>query len=254
MARWRYGGWGSGYVSASSRRQQAERKLAALRKQGREVSPVEVEGRKIAKTFWGKAWCDNLERYSDFSNRLPRGRTYVRNGSVIHLHVAEGEVTALVSGSDIYEVTLNIATLSKRRWKALQKECGGEVSSVLELLQGRLSTAVMGVVTRAGEGLFPEPREIRLDCSCPDWATMCKHVAAVLYGVGARLDHEPKLLFELRGVDPADMVEQAVADVQKRPSSGRYKRLEGADLSKLFGVDIEQSASKRAKKRRKRKR
>src|SRR6202048_743999 len=90
------------YVSVAERRRQAQREMAKLTKKGQTVSPVVIEGRTIVKTFWGKAWCENLERYSDFANRLPRGRTYVRNGSVIDLQITPGEIKAMVSGSEIY--------------------------------------------------------------------------------------------------------------------------------------------------------
>src|ERR1700674_3718983 len=107
-----YYGWGP-YVSLAERKRRAGREAEKLRKKGRPASPVTVEGRTIARTFWGKAWCDNLERYSDFENRLPRGRTYVRNGSVVDLRIAPGQVAALVSGSTIYEVRVSVASVPK---------------------------------------------------------------------------------------------------------------------------------------------
>ena len=177
------------------RRREAAKKLAKLKKKGQSVSPVTIEGRAIAKSFWGKSWCTNLERYSDYENRLPRGRTYVRNGSVVDLQIAKGKVSAVVSGSDLYTVTITIAPVPATRWKAICRDCAGTIDSLVELLQGRLSKGVMDRVCREGDGLFPAPKEIKLSCSCPDWADMCKHVAAVLYGVGARLDEKPALLF-----------------------------------------------------------
>ncbi len=227
------------YVSVAERRRQAAKKLAKMKKAGRRVSPVEIAGRKIATTFWGNAWCTNLESYSDFSNRLPRGRTYARNGSVIDLQIEAGLVHSLVSGQDLYEVDIEIKPIAKRRWTGIKRKCAGQIDSLVELLQGSISKAVMEIVTRQAEGLFPSPREIALSCSCPDWATMCKHVAATLYGVGARLDHEPELLFTLRAVDPAEMVEVAI----DRPASGgksrRSRVLESEGLSSVFGVDID---------------
>ncbi len=227
------------YVSAVRRRRQAAKKVAKMKKAGRQVSPVEIAGRKIAATFWGNAWCKNLESYSDYSNRLPRGRTYVRRGSVIDLQIEAGRVRSLVSGSDIYEVDIEIKPLVKRRWTGIKGKCAGQIDSLVELLQGSISKGVMEIVTRKGEGLFPSPREISLSCSCPDWAAMCKHVGATLYGVGARLDHEPELLFTLRGVDPAEMVEAAV----DRPRTGGKSRsgrvLKSDGLSSVFGVDID---------------
>jgi|GEM_PF-385873 len=229
------------YVSVAERRRQAAKKVAKMQKAGRKVSPVEIAGRKIAATFWGDAWCTNLEAYSDYANRLPRGRTYVRNGSVIDLQIEAGRVRSLVGGSDIYEVDIKIKPLAKKRWVDIKGQCAGQIDSLVELLRGSISKGVMEIVTRKGEGLFPSPKEITLSCSCPDWATMCKHVAATLYGVGARLDHEPEMLFTLRGVDPTEMVEAAVDQplTTGRPRKGRI--LASDDLSSVFGVDIEKA-------------
>src|SRR6266571_4514821 len=197
------------YVSVAQRRRQALREMAKLKKQGHPVSPVIVEGRTIVKTFWGKAWCDNLERYSDFENRLPRGRTYVRNGSVVDLQIVPGEVKALVSGSEIYKVKVRVAPVPKGRWRSICQDCAGAIDSLVELLQGRFSKGDMERICRQRSGLFPTPDKIELSCSCPDWASMCKHVAAVLYGIGARLDQQPELLFKLHEVDEKELIAKA---------------------------------------------
>jgi uncharacterized Zn finger protein len=230
------------YVRIAARREQAAHRLAKLRKKGHEVAPVLIEGRKIATTFWGKAWCDNLQRYSDFENRLPRGRTYVRNGSVIDLQMASGTVTALVSGSDIYDVRVDVAAVPRARWRAICRDCTGAIDSLVELLQGRLSTSVMARICEPKTGLFPAPKEISFRCSCPDWAWMCKHVAAVLYGIGARLDERPELLFLLRRVNQQDLI--AKADTGLRPAKrgpGAAKVLDTDDLSQIFGIEVAQS-------------
>ena len=203
-----YFGWHP-YVPVAEKRRQAERKLAKLKKQGHSVAPVKIEGRTIAKSFWGKSWCTNLERYSDYENRVPRGRTYVRNGSVVDLQIAKGKVTAMVAGSSLYKINITIAPVAAARWKAICRDCAGTINSLVELLQGRLAKGVMDRVCREGDGLFPSPEEIKLSCSCPDWADMCKHVAAALYGVGARLDEKPQLLFVLRGVDENELLARA---------------------------------------------
>ena len=233
-------GW-KPYVSAAQRRQRAAREIVKLKKTGRVVSPVEIAGRKIARTFWGEAWCRNLEAYSDYANRLPRGRTYVRNGSVIDLQIETGRVDALVSGSSFYGVNIEVRPLAKKRWSALKTECTGKIDSMVELLQGSISTGVMEIVTRHGEGLFPSPKEISLACSCPDWATMCKHVAAALYAVGARLDHEPEMLFTLRGVEPAEMI-AAVANIPATRRCGGGRILNRDDVSAVFGIDLDISS------------
>jgi len=229
------------YVSVAQRRRQAASEMAKLKKKGHPVSPVVVEGRTIVKTFWGKAWCENLERYSDFENRLPRGRTYVRNGSVIDLQIAPGEIKALVSGSEIYKVQVKVSPVAKARWQSICKDCAGAIDSLIELLQGRFSKGVMERVCRQKTGLFPSPEEIQLSCSCPDWAEMCKHVAAVLYAIGARLDQQPDLIFRLHNVDEKELIAGAgTALPQAKKAPAASKVLGGEDLSVLFGLDIGQ--------------
>jgi uncharacterized Zn finger protein len=235
---YQWGGWPP-YVSAAQRRRNAEQAKARLRKRGVALAPVVVEGRTITRTFWGTAWCRNLESYSDFETRLPRGRSYVRSGSVVHLEIAPGKVNAVVQGTSTYDVAVTICPVGKGRWRSICKESAGAIDSLVELLQGRFSKAVMDRICRQQSGLFPSPREIEFSCSCPDWASMCKHVAAVLYGVGARLDEQPELLFRLRGVSEQDLIASADAGLplsKRRPSGARV--LEGADLSQLFGLQL----------------
>jgi uncharacterized Zn finger protein len=218
--------------------------MAKLRKKGHPVAPVRIEGRTIARTFWGKAWCENLESYRDYENRLPRGRTYVRNGSVVDLQIAPLEVTAMVSGSELYKVKISIKTVPKSQWQSLCRDCAGGIDSLVELLQGRFSKGVMERLCRQGNGLFPTPSEIRFSCSCPDAASMCKHVAAVLYGVGSRLDEQPELLFRLRAVDHSELVadlDTAVPLSRTAPAAGKI--LETDDLSALFGLDLAEEES-----------
>ncbi|PPQ35315.1 SWIM zinc finger family protein [Rhodopila globiformis] len=238
-----YGGWAP-YVPVAERRRKAEREMAKLRKSGHVVAPVTITGRAIASTFWGKAWCDNIEGYHDYENRLPRGRTYVRNGSVVDLQIAPGQVTATVSGSSLYKVTITIKETAQATWKSICTDCAGGIDSMVELLQGRFSKGVMERLCRQQGGLFPRPAEIRFTCSCPDYASMCKHVAAVLYGVGARLDQQPELLFRLRAVNEADLlagIDAAAMLPKQGPKSGRV--LEADDVSALFGLDMEAPAA-----------
>lgn len=244
------------YVSVAQRRARAKREMAKLEKQGKQIEPIEIEGRKIARTFWGQAWCDHLESFSDYANRLPRGRSYVKNGSVCHLVIRKGHIEAIVSGSELYNVTVQIATLPKKKWSALKKQCTGQIGSLLELLSGELSDNLLQVVTDRKQGLFPLPGEIKFSCDCPDWASMCKHIAAVLYGVGARLDHSPGLLFELRGVDVEELIEadtETALDTNLDAPGG--KQLANEDLSDIFGIDMAPPAesppasSKKPKKR-----
>ena len=240
------------YVPVHKRRAKALREMKKLRKKGKAVEPVEIDGRTIARSFWGKGWCKHLESFSDFSNRLPRGRTYVRNGSVCHLEIQPGQIQAIVSGSSLYKVTIDIAPLTTSRWKAVKRKCAGQIGSMLELLQGKLSDQVMGVVSDRKNGLFPQPGEINFDCSCPDWAEMCKHVAATLYGVGSRLDHRPELLFLLRDVEAQELI---AAEIDL-PASGAATddALADEQLADIFGIDLEidstesKVAPKKAKK------
>ena len=236
-----YGGFGP-YVPVWKRRQQAAKKIAQLKKSGHNVKPVVIEGRAIATTFWGKAWCDNLEACSDFASRLPRGRSYARNGSVIDLQIAIGKLTALVSGSEIYSAKVNIRPLPKERWRGVVWECSGKIDSLVELLTSKLSRGVMEVLCRPKTGLFPTSKEISLSCSCPDGAWLCKHLAAVLYGVGARLDQEPELLFVLRGVDQMDLISEAGKGGTIGVATTPANVLKEESLSGIFGIEMDGSS------------
>jgi uncharacterized Zn finger protein len=233
-----YGRWAP-YTPVAKRRANAAKEIDKLRKEGMKIAPIEVHGRKISNTFWGQAWCSHLEKFSDYENRLPRGRTYVRNGSVCHLAISKGKVEAIVSGSTLYHINITITPLSARKWKDIRQQCAGQIGSMLELLQGRFSDNVMGIVTDKNKGLFPKPSEIRLACDCPDWAEMCKHIAAVLYGVGARLDQQPELLFLLRNVDHEVLISQELELQSATSEKRKRRRLADSDLSDIFGVDME---------------
>ena len=249
------------YVSVAERRRKAAKEMAKLAKKGKTIQPVHIEGRTIAHTFWGKAWCDNLESYMDYENRLPRDRTYVRNGSVVHLDIRSGEIEATVSGSELYKVNISIAPAAKAKWKRLCNECSGAIGSLVELLRGRFSDHVMGIITRKETGLFPAPAEIELKCSCPDWATMCKHVAAALYGVGARLDQSPELLFALRSVNHEELITQAATATHLAGKSAvAGPELAESEIGAVFGIELDtqtatpapaRAAAKPAKARRK---
>lgn len=212
--------------------------------------PIEIAGLKISKTFWGDAWCKNLETYSDYENRMPRGRTYVRNGSVVHLEIEKGVVKSFVAGSDTYECQVKIDPLDPKRWQAIKQKCSGEIGSVVELLQGKLSKHVLAIITDKKEGLFPAPKEIHLDCSCPDWATMCKHVAATLYGVGALLDTQPELFFLLRGVDYLELIDTTV---EISGPTADAETLDSENLEDIFGVELSDSLAETKKEKPKRK-
>ena len=230
------------YQKLANAREFAEKQLKG------KVNPVKPlgKGRKITTTFWGTAWCDNLEAYSDFENRMPRGRTYIRNGSVVHLEIKAGIIKSFVAGSDTYQIAVKIDPLKPECWKAVKKKCSGEIGSVVELLQGKLSKHVLGIVTDKADGLFPSPEEIHLDCSCPDWATMCKHVAATLYGVGVLLDRSPELFFKLRGVDHLELIDSSVSIATGKKDK---ETLDEAALEDIFGVELSDSLEPKRKKK-----
>ena len=238
-------GW-KPYVSAAERRARAARAMEKRRKQGHATSPIRIEGRAITTTFWGNAWCQNLERYSDYANRLPRGRSYLRNGSVLDLQITPGSIAATVSGSRLYQVSLEVAPVPKAKWKAICKDCSGAIDSLVELLQGRFSKNVMERICRQKEGLFPSPAEIQLSCSCPDWASMCKHVAAVLYGIGRGSIISRNCFFDCAAWMKWNSSRRRVSRYPWPTKAGEV--LAGEDLSAMFGLDMAQtSALKRAK-------
>ncbi|MDR0610576.1 MAG: hypothetical protein LBG58_10735 [Planctomycetaceae bacterium] len=230
-----YYGW-TPYVPVEKKLSRA--KALVKKKLGNKANPIEIEGRQITKTFWGTAWCEHLETYSDFSNRMPRGRTYVRNGSVVHLEIAPGVIKSYVAGSQTYKIVIKIDPLKPARWKEIKTQCSGEIGSVVELLQGKLSKHVLSIVTNKEKGLFPLPKEIHFDCSCPDWADMCKHVAATLYGVGALLDKSPELFFKLRGVDHLELIDSSVSIATGRKDT---ETLEEEHLEEIFGLELADS-------------
>ncbi len=231
-----YGYRWKAHVPVAQRRTSAEKLAVDALKRGKVLSPVRIVGRVIATSFWGRAWCDNLESYADFDNRLPRGRTYARNGSVIDLQIGPGRVDAKVQGSSTYTTTVTVNPLDAGRWRSLVAAHASQVASVVDLLQGELPKSLLAALADRSSHLFPEPAELAFSCSCPDWATMCKHVAAVLYGVGNRLDAQPELFFHLRGVDVADLAASgAMVDFVACDDDG----LGGADLGAMFGIDLD---------------
>jgi uncharacterized Zn finger protein len=233
------------YVSVAGKRAKAERKKKQLLKKNPKLKPVDLDGNALATTWWGKSWDKNLERYADYENRIGRGRSYVRHGAVLDLQIEPGEVTALVQGSRSapYEITVKIKKISPENWQQVKKACEGKFDSLKTLLTGKFPKDLEMLFTEKGKGLFPTPGEIKFSCSCPDWAYMCKHVAATLYGIGARLDEDPLLFFKLRNVVVEDLVSQAVAessqDLLRKAEKKTGRVLEDADLSDVFGIDLD---------------
>lgn len=207
------------------------RKLA---KSGHELEPMRLEGTKIASSVWGKAWCRNLEAYSDFANRLPRGRSYLRSGAVVDLRIAEGRIDARVAGSSLYKVVVEIDKLPQARFRDLAARCAGRIDSVVDLLQGRLPEALLETLIDRSSGLFPAPKQMRFSCSCPDYAALCKHIAAVFYGIGARFDKKPETFFTLRSVRMEDLVTKSTRLPPRQQKAD-------ASLARIFGIELDQA-------------
>ena len=242
------------YAPVAEKRRKAQQILDKLKKKNPDISPIIIEGTKLAKTWWGKAWNNNLERYSDYANRIGRGRSYVRHGAILDLQITAGKINALVQGSRAkpYQITIAIQPLAKDTWKKITTACEGKLASLPELMEGKFPKELADIFTAPDQGLFPSPKEISMDCSCPDWATMCKHVAAVLYGVGARLDDSPALFFVLRQVNIDDLISEAIAQKSERllkKSTLKSSRvIDEADISAIFGIDMESNPQKPVKK------
>ena len=243
------------YVSVAEKRRKAQKSVEKLRKKNPDICPVIIAGTKLTKTWWGKSWNDNLESYSDFANRIGRGRGYVRHGAVLDLKITQGEIKALVQGSvsKPYQVTVSIQPLSEKIWQGITKNCGGKIDSLQELMVGKFPKTLSEVFTAKGKGLFPASKEIRLQCSCPDGAYMCKHVAAALYGVGARLDDDPTLFFVLRDVKVDDLISEAISQktetLLKKSKVKSRRIIEETDIADLFGIEMETKAEKKKVKK-----
>ncbi len=234
--------WYSRYVPVSEKKEKAQKQMKKLKNKNPNISPVVVEGRLIARTWWGKAWNKNLEIYADYSNRISRGRSYVRNGAVLDLQINEGIVNALVQGTDRdpYEIEVNIHPLSDDKWDSILKLCDYKIDNLEELLEGKFPKQLEEIFTLKGQGLFPTENEIEFDCSCLDWAAMCKHVTAVLYGIGARFDQDPLLFFKLRDINFQDLLKKTVKQKMESLLENADKKsdrvIDDKDISDLFGL------------------
>lgn len=212
------------------------------KKKGKEFAPVVIQGRTIAKNWWGKAWCENLERYADYTNRIDRGKRYVRSGAIVDLQIDSGKVLAKVQGTRKipYKVEIRISPLSEEKCQSIIERCTTKLENVEQLLEGNFSSE-MKALFEGEDGLFPSPREISFNCSCPDWALMCKHVAAALYGIGARFDEQPLMFFKLRGIDFNHFIDVTLANkievMLKNAEHPQSDRIMCEDrLTELFGV------------------
>jgi uncharacterized Zn finger protein len=243
----RYFGGFPEYVSVAQKRAKAKRAQGALKKKNPKIAPVLIQGSKIANTWWGKSWNQNLERYADYSNRIGRGRSYVRHGAVLDLQIKAGKIQGLVQGSRStpYKISISIQALSKTTWKYIRESTVGQLDSLSELLAGKFPKSLQDIFFDCDEGVFPNPREIEFECSCPDWAYMCKHVAATLYGVGARLDQDPSLLFKLRNIQIDDLISQAIKRTSKamleKAETKSSRVMDDANLTEVFGIQLDEN-------------
>lgn len=227
------------YSDYQESKEDVAREIAARQKRGEVFEAVVTpKGNKLAVSFWGLAWQRHLEGYADYESRLPRGRSYLRQGKVYNLAISEGEVTAEVAGSAIYDVIIKIKPLKKTHWEDLKTKCAGQIGTLLDLLGGKLGDGVLKVITDRDDGLFPSPKEIKINCNCPDPAGLCKHAAAVLYAVGLKFDAEPGLFFKLRAVNPQELLALAKDVVALEPAAGDAKVIADDDISALFGIEM----------------
>ena len=212
--------WYPRYVPVDEQRARTVSEISRLLARGVPVQPVELRGRTVARRFWGRRWCEHVESFSEYAARLAHGRAYLRNGSVCHLSIEPGRVDAMVIGSALYQVSLRVRRLDPAAWTAICAACAGRIGSLLELRQGRLSEDIAEVVTHRDSGMFPQPGEIAASCECGDTTTLCKHAAAVLSGVGSRLDESPERLFLLRGVDETELIAGEAAQSRDPMAAG----------------------------------
>jgi len=231
------------YVSVAEMKEKNRKKIVKLLKKNPNLGPVNISGRAIAKTWWGKAWNKNLEIYADYSNRLSRGRSYLKNGAVVDLTINAGVINALVigSGRNMYNVQINIDAMDEEKIKEIVTKIEGRLSS-LEKLIDKFPKELKDLFTSDDSGLFPKESEIHFHCTCLDWADMCKHVVAVLYGVGVKLDEDPLLFFKLRNINVEDLISDTIekkSDKMIEKSKTKSKRvIDDKDMSDMFGIDI----------------
>jgi uncharacterized Zn finger protein len=162
---------------------------------------------KFGATWWASRWIAALEKLVD-PNRLSRGRSYARSGQVVKLEIGRGGVAARVQGSrpTPYKVAITIRPLSDEQWAKVCDAMAAEAIYAARLLSGEMPEQIEEVFHAAGASLLPATLgDLTTDCSCPDWANPCKHVAAVQYLVGEQFDVDPFLMFELRGRSKDDI-------------------------------------------------
>ena len=228
--------------SAEELRRRAKESIKTAKQKGRKYEPIVAKSKRgaVCTSWWGQAWCENLEKYADYASRIERGRGYVRSGAVVDLQIEHGHVTAKVQGrrKTPYNVEIMIGRLSEESCQHIIDRCSSKIESMEKLVSGEFPEELKDIFS-SKEGLFPTPTEISFRCSCPDWALMCKHVAAVMYGIGIRFDENPFYFFTLRGIDVDRFIGVALENrVEKMLQNHNCKssRIIDGDTTEIFGV------------------
>lgn len=197
--------------------------------------------KNICNSWWGNAWCKNLERYADCNNRIDRGKSYLKNNMVIDLKINGGEIYAKVQGSrkTPYTVKITIDPIDEKKRLRIEEQATGKIQNLEALINGTFPEELKDIFFQ-NDGLFPSLKEIHFNCSCPDFARMCKHVSAALFGVGIRLDKNPIYFFQMRGINIDDFVNKAVfGKVNKMLENTDVittRIIQESDITKLFGI------------------
>lgn len=231
-------------MNAEELQKKARESVLSAKNKGKTMHPIVIEGKGIAKSWWGQAWCKNIEQYADYASRIERGKRYVRSGAVVDLVIKSGKVFARVQGTrkTPYKVEIKISPLKEENCDQIIERCGSQIETLQELVNGNFPTELQDIFT--GEhGLFPTPREISFNCSCPDWALMCKHVSAALYGIGVKLDENPFLFFELRGIDANRFIDVAIQDhvetmLDHADLEPTERAMDDSCIESLFGLKL----------------
>lgn len=235
------------YISISDQKAMALKSKKRLEKNlNRSLEPIILASTKLATSWWGKMWNTNLERYAEYSNRIGRGKTYVKNELVIDLQIEESKVFAYVQGKrrDPYQIAIYIDPTKPGLIEQIKEKCQGKLDTVEELLEGKFSKEISSIFMIQGAGLFPEPKEIKFRCSCPDYTSCCKHVSAVLYGIGSKLDVNPLLFFTLRGINLDDFLKDVIIskteNILDKGIKCKSKRIiDNANIEDLFDIDLD---------------
>lgn len=212
---------------------------------------------KFSRTWWGDRFIQALEAFTD-DNRLKRGRSYARGGKVKSFEIEKNKITAKVRGSvnayfgvykePTYNIDIEITPIAKTRWSEVIQRLSSKASIISRLLLNEVPENIEDTFDDLGLHLLPQSsKDFKTNCSCPDYANPCKHIAGVYYLVASQLDNNPWLLFELRGLSKAELQgklaesplgkalssELSVKEIPVEPSTSFYTKLEKQSLSQM---------------------